>query len=44
MNIVILEGGAVGIINEYLKPLNLQKTYYSFDMNNVHVVVIRSTS
>ena len=34
------EGGAVGIINEYLKPLNLQKTYYSFDMNNVHVVVL----
>ena len=34
------EGGAVGIINEYLKPLNLQKTYYSFDMNNMHVVVL----
>jgi hypothetical protein len=32
--------GAIGIINEYLKPLNLQKTYYSFDINNVHVVVI----
>ena len=34
------KGGALGIINEYLKPLNLQKTYYSFDMNNVHVVVL----
>ena len=33
-------GGAIGIINQYLKPLNLQKTYYSFDINNVHVTVI----
>ncbi len=32
--------GATGIINQYLKPLNLTKTYYSFDMNNVHVTVI----
>ena len=33
-------GGAVGIIDQYLKPLNLAKTYYSFDMNNVHFVFI----
>ena len=33
-------GGAIGIINQYLKPLNLTKTYYSFDMNNVHFTVI----
>jgi hypothetical protein len=33
-------GGAIGIANQYLKPLNLQKTYYSFDINNVHVVII----
>ena len=33
-------GGAIGIVNQYLKPLNLQKTYYSFDMNNVHITVI----
>jgi hypothetical protein len=33
-------GGAIGIINEYLKPLNLTKTYYSFDTNNVHVTFI----
>jgi Calcineurin-like phosphoesterase len=33
-------GGAIGVANQYLKPLNLQKTYYSFDINNVHVVVI----
>jgi hypothetical protein len=33
-------GGIIGVINQYLKPLNLQKTYYSFDINNVHVVVI----
>jgi hypothetical protein len=31
-------GGATGIINQYLKPLNLTKTYYSFDMNKVHFV------
>ena len=29
-----------GVINQYLKPLNLQKTYYSFNINNVHVTVI----
>ena len=33
-------GGAIGIINQYLKPLNLEKTYYSFDMNNVHITII----
>jgi hypothetical protein len=33
-------GGATGIINQYLKPLNLQKTYYSFDMYNVHITII----
>jgi hypothetical protein len=33
-------GGATGIINQYLKPLNLTKTYYSFDMNKVHFVFI----
>jgi len=33
-------GGATGVINQYLKPLNLQKTYYSFDMNNVHFTII----
>jgi hypothetical protein len=33
-------GGATGVMNQYLKPLNLQKTYYSFDMNNVHFTII----
>ena len=33
-------GGITGVINQYLKPLNLQKTYYSFDINNVHVTII----
>jgi len=33
-------GGETGIINQYLKPLNLQKTFYSFDINNAHVTVI----
>jgi len=32
------EGGKTGVINEYLNPLNLAKTYYSFDLNNVHFV------
>jgi hypothetical protein len=34
------KGGAMGISTQYLKPLNLAKTYYSFDMNNVHFVFI----
>ena len=33
-------GGAEGIVNEYMKPLNLTKTYYSFDKNNVHVTIM----
>jgi Calcineurin-like phosphoesterase len=33
-------GEEEGIISQYLKPLNLQKTYYSFDKNNVHFVFI----
>jgi hypothetical protein len=33
-------GGPIGIIYQYLKPLNLAKTYYSFDLNNVHFVFI----
>src|SRR5688572_20180857 len=35
-----ITGGLQGITDQYLKPLNLAKTYYSFDMNNVHVTVI----
>jgi hypothetical protein len=31
-------GGKIGVMNEYLYPLNLAKTYYSFDKNNVHFV------
>jgi Calcineurin-like phosphoesterase len=33
-------GGVTGIINQYLKPLNLAKTYYSYDLNNAHFVFI----
>jgi hypothetical protein len=33
-------GGATGVVTQYLKPLNLKKTYYSFDKNNVHFTVI----
>ena len=34
------QGGTTGVINEYLKPLNLAKTYYSFNLDNVHFVFI----
>src|ERR1044072_4059627 len=33
-------GGATGVINQYLKPLNLAKTYYSYDLKNAHFVFI----
>jgi hypothetical protein len=33
-------GEEEGIISQYLKPLNLPKTYYSFDKDNVHFVFI----
>ncbi len=33
-------GGASGVINQYLRPLNLAKTYYSYDLNNAHFVFI----
>src|ERR671913_2141246 len=29
-------GGESGIMNTYLNPLEIPKTYYSFDFNNVH--------
>ena len=31
-------GGVKSVINQYLKPLNLKNTYYSFNFNNVHFV------
>jgi predicted MPP superfamily phosphohydrolase len=34
------EGGKTGVVNEYLNPLDIVKTYYSFDLNNVHFVFI----
>ena len=34
------EGGKTGVMNEYLNPLHLKNTYYSFDLNNVHFVFI----
>jgi hypothetical protein len=33
-------GGNTGVMNDYLKPLNIDKTYYSFDINNAHFVFI----
>jgi len=33
-------GGVKGIINQYLKPLNLEKTYYSFEKNNIHFTIM----
>jgi hypothetical protein len=35
-----INDNVTGIINQYLKPLNLTKTYYSFDTNNVHITII----
>jgi hypothetical protein len=34
------KGGTSGVMTQYLKPLSLEKTYYSFNMNNIHVTVI----
>jgi len=34
------QGGSTGVVNEYLDPLDLTKTYYSVDKNNVHILVI----
>jgi hypothetical protein len=34
------EGGISGVINDYLYPLDLPKTYYAFDFRNVHFVAI----
>lgn len=34
------KGGVVGVTNEYLKPLHLEKTYYSFDIKNVHFTIL----
>jgi hypothetical protein len=36
------DAGKTGVINEYLNPLNLAKTYYSFDLNNVHFVFMNT--
>ncbi|HET7642783.1 MAG TPA: hypothetical protein VFK40_04690 [Nitrososphaeraceae archaeon] len=40
MNTSDTSGGATDVINQYLKPLNLTKTYYSFDKINVHFTII----
>ena len=34
------DGGKVGAMNDYLKPLDITNTYYSFNLNNVHFVAI----
>jgi len=36
------KGGKEGVMNDYLKPLNLAKTYYSFDFNNVSIILHNS--
>ena len=33
-------GGKNGAVNDYLKPLGMTNTYYSFNINNVHIVAI----
>gem|GEM_PF-340673 len=34
------QGGKTGVINEYLNPLDIAKTYYSFDLHNAHFLFI----
>lgn len=34
------DGGKAGAVNNYLKPLGMTNTYYSFNLNNVHFVAI----
>ena len=34
------DGGKVGAVSDYLKPLGMTNTYYSFNINNVHIVAI----
>jgi predicted phosphodiesterase len=34
------KGGESGIMNNYLNPLALSKTYYAYDFNNVHFIAI----
>ncbi len=33
-------GGIQGVLENYLKPLHIQKTYYSFDINKVHIIAM----
>lgn len=33
-------GGKTGAINDYLKPLGMTNTYYSFNLHNVHFIAI----
>ncbi len=34
------DGGKAGAVSDYLKPLGMTNTYYSFNLNNVHLVAI----
>jgi hypothetical protein len=34
------DGGKKGAVNDYLKPLGMRNTYYSFNLHNVHLVAI----
>ena len=34
------KGGESGIMNNYLNPLALSKTYYAYDFNNIHFIAI----
>ena len=34
------DGGKTGVVNDYLKPLGIKNSYYSFNINNAHIVAM----
>ena len=34
------DGGKTGVVNDYLKPLGIKNSYYSFNINNAHLIAI----
>ncbi len=34
------DGGKAGAVSDYLKPLGMTNTYYSFNLNTIHLLAI----
>ena len=34
------DGGKTGVVNDYLKPLGIKNSYYSFNLHNAHFIAI----